>query len=466
MEQYNNNTHVPKLLPCQHTICCSCLRELETLSLDCDIVECPKCRRRHIIPSGGFPTNRFALDIVDELSGRAQPRTFSCIKHSNIHCVLVCMDCLEGLCVECIRENCHQSHQVEELTAAQAVLREKLKEKTKIQQSVLEKQLAQMKESLFSVTEISKAEHDIQYVCDKLMTEISNWKSEELLILQSLKAEASANESKVHKKIIGLGQEKLDTESLLKRLRIAPKTDDSLHENTLVMTFDYTKQCKQLVDKVQSVLQTSSTSSQLLWQEKSINSKEPDFMYPVMNVMFVCNAVIVALLLLCFIDFIMPSEDQVWVSIHYIIFCVTYPCKVFIVWSFLFMFIILMGQQEGNFILVMSKELKQWLGATSMLSLFHLLVNFIGRILIIVLQFVLSSDGDAYINSGVIFLLIYHIIILIPWVVVSVLLEKPSSLKECFDWEKLRPGFVCYILDIITRFIVSLDWYEVLLKHS
>ena len=40
--------------------------------------------------------------------------------------------------------------------------------------------------------------------------------------------------------------------------------------------------------------------------------------------LFVCSAVIVALILLCLIDFIASSKDQVYMFLYYIIFFVMY----------------------------------------------------------------------------------------------------------------------------------------------
>ena len=141
MELFDNNVHMPKLLPCQHTFCNSCLCELMNISFDLDTIECPVCRSKHTIPSTGFTTNRIALDIVDELhASRVRSKVLKCSTHANMECVLVCMDCLDDLCVKCITENIHQSHHIEELSEAQTAL-------MAIQRSSLERQLLQMQES-------------------------------------------------------------------------------------------------------------------------------------------------------------------------------------------------------------------------------------------------------------------------------------------------------------------------------
>ena len=83
MEPFDNNTHVPKLLPCQHTFCNSCLCELINNSFDLDTIECPVCRSKHTIPANGFTTNRIALDIVEELhANSARPNALKCSTHA------------------------------------------------------------------------------------------------------------------------------------------------------------------------------------------------------------------------------------------------------------------------------------------------------------------------------------------------------------------------------------------------
>ena len=62
-EIYEKGTRCPKLLPCIHTFCLSCLKGLETNGT----IKCPLCRQPHHIPAGqaeNFPTNHNALKQV------------------------------------------------------------------------------------------------------------------------------------------------------------------------------------------------------------------------------------------------------------------------------------------------------------------------------------------------------------------------------------------------------------------
>ena len=57
------DTRCPKLLPCLHTFCLSCLKHLENNGT----IKCPLCRQPHHIPGGqmeDFPTNHKALEQV------------------------------------------------------------------------------------------------------------------------------------------------------------------------------------------------------------------------------------------------------------------------------------------------------------------------------------------------------------------------------------------------------------------
>ena len=57
----------PKLLPCSHTVCLRCLRQLARGRR----LQCPECRQGHQIPRGGlenYPTNRYILDNMESVA--------------------------------------------------------------------------------------------------------------------------------------------------------------------------------------------------------------------------------------------------------------------------------------------------------------------------------------------------------------------------------------------------------------
>ena len=62
----------PKLLPCNHTVCVSCIKELEMVERHGGI-KCPFCRKRHKIPRAqieNFPTNQLFLKRVSWKTNR------------------------------------------------------------------------------------------------------------------------------------------------------------------------------------------------------------------------------------------------------------------------------------------------------------------------------------------------------------------------------------------------------------
>ena len=132
LEPYNNKTHVPKLLPCQHTFCLSCLDSIGSDTID---IECPVCRQKHNVPLRGFTTNVVVLEVVEELL-KDTSSVLKCFKHSRRESVIICIDCLECLCMKCMKEtrktsNSHHEHQLEELDDAKSQLWQKYESKVK-----------------------------------------------------------------------------------------------------------------------------------------------------------------------------------------------------------------------------------------------------------------------------------------------------------------------------------------------
>ena len=52
---------IPKLLPCWHTTCLQCTKQLVENSK----LNCPECRTENKVPAGGFPTNRYLIENLD-----------------------------------------------------------------------------------------------------------------------------------------------------------------------------------------------------------------------------------------------------------------------------------------------------------------------------------------------------------------------------------------------------------------
>ena len=62
LEKYEKQgDKIPKLLPCTHTVCLQCARQL----IENSKLNCPECRSENRVPAGGFPTNRYIIDNLD-----------------------------------------------------------------------------------------------------------------------------------------------------------------------------------------------------------------------------------------------------------------------------------------------------------------------------------------------------------------------------------------------------------------
>ena len=175
MEQYDNKAHVPKILPCQHTFCQSCLTSIGAETID---IRCPECRKQHKVPENGFTTNRAMLDVVDELLKDANIGILMCAVHTSRESVLSCVECSEGLCSLCLKttrhsSNRHHSHQLEELEDAKIQLRQKFERQAKQKQLNIQKKITLIKQSAHSVAQIVKAESDISKMCNKIESVIT-----------------------------------------------------------------------------------------------------------------------------------------------------------------------------------------------------------------------------------------------------------------------------------------------------
>ncbi len=99
---------VPKVLPCSHTLCLGCAKQLSRGGR----VVCPECRKTNVILGPGaqaFPTNRYILENIKVQPLEAQEET-KCEEHSKPWAVF-CADprCLKMLCPLCPMQD-HADH--------------------------------------------------------------------------------------------------------------------------------------------------------------------------------------------------------------------------------------------------------------------------------------------------------------------------------------------------------------------
>ena len=109
----------PKLLPCSHTLCVSCILKLRGASR-WGTIQCPECRVFHQLPldgTNGFPTNRYVLHIL-VLAKKTieQEKTHLDDLLCEVHlkpCVMFCLkkECWMTLCAKCPVQE-HHEHNV------------------------------------------------------------------------------------------------------------------------------------------------------------------------------------------------------------------------------------------------------------------------------------------------------------------------------------------------------------------
>ncbi len=94
---------VPKMLPCEHTVCSDCIDSLPI----CDgCVDCPMCRKNVFISNSieSLPTNRTLMqvrDIIDKAEKQGQSNSCKCCGETGKSVTHLCKDCEEQFCETC-----------------------------------------------------------------------------------------------------------------------------------------------------------------------------------------------------------------------------------------------------------------------------------------------------------------------------------------------------------------------------
>lgn len=101
---YDNTEHTPKLLPCSHTVCRSCLdRIVESQIHDTGYFRCPICREHIGIPRSGvasFPPSFLVNQLLDLMSRQRRDVIPKCSTHNNQE-LLFCETCDSVFCTQC-----------------------------------------------------------------------------------------------------------------------------------------------------------------------------------------------------------------------------------------------------------------------------------------------------------------------------------------------------------------------------
>ena len=118
-QPYDLDTKVPKVFPCQHTVCLVCAQEL--CQQECgDTFPCPTCQQPVPIPSkgaSGLKTNLDVSNMVEIMQGTTVCSIAKsyCPDHPSMPMNNVCMVCKVGLCSKCFTSTKqHSDHKVVE----------------------------------------------------------------------------------------------------------------------------------------------------------------------------------------------------------------------------------------------------------------------------------------------------------------------------------------------------------------
>ena len=130
-ELYNTTQQVPKALPCQHTFCVPCLDKcIQTADDIGQEHKCPICKGMFVLPHQGacdLPTNFTVMDmlelnVLEEISSKERNSSEQehpmCDIHIDKRSMFVCVDCIAGLCAECIitlSKGAHREHTLQEI---------------------------------------------------------------------------------------------------------------------------------------------------------------------------------------------------------------------------------------------------------------------------------------------------------------------------------------------------------------
>ena len=209
--------HVPRLLPCSHTLCEKCVKDL----VRNNTLKCPECRKKHRAENEekSFPQNRYLLAQIQMNTSNSKEKkkeTDKCEKHGK-ELILFCFEqiCQKAICISCLNVE-HKKHEVIEI-------QEREKEE-------LNKKLNQMKTDLESKVEIiSKAKKDIAEKSDSCVNKLRKNKEDfvkcfdnmiEKAGMQRLKSFRQANEE-----ITGLKEEIKRLTGIQENLKVSDDID-------------------------------------------------------------------------------------------------------------------------------------------------------------------------------------------------------------------------------------------------
>lgn len=118
----------PRVLPCSHTFCKSCLESVLQVSVNFSIwrplrlpLKCPNCRSVVELPTNGLdalPVNVCLRAIVEKYQRESRPRSPSCPEHPGQPLNVYCVQDRKLICGFCLTIGQHQGHKIDDLQTA------------------------------------------------------------------------------------------------------------------------------------------------------------------------------------------------------------------------------------------------------------------------------------------------------------------------------------------------------------
>lgn len=118
----------PRVLPCSHTFCKTCLDTLLQVSSNYNIwrplrqpLKCPNCRNVVELPATGtgtLPCNVSLKAIIEKYQRNGHPRGPSCEEHYEQPLNMYCVQDRQLICGMCLTVGQHQGHPIDDLQAA------------------------------------------------------------------------------------------------------------------------------------------------------------------------------------------------------------------------------------------------------------------------------------------------------------------------------------------------------------
>ena len=174
-----DGVHVPRLLPCTHILCHTCIGQL----IKGDRIECPQCREKHEAKKEekSFPQSKYILTEIKRKSTQEQPKShefYKCEEHGKELRNLFCEEpgCGMPICRLCLTKH-HKKHNIIhiEVQEKDSVMRDFMRTDTNLKTGV--EMLSQTKKNIGERTQsviekIKKKKEEFDRYCEMMIKEV------------------------------------------------------------------------------------------------------------------------------------------------------------------------------------------------------------------------------------------------------------------------------------------------------